>query len=137
MLVLFVDAIKTNNVCVDIDIGRLHVKKFLKLIVFSNTVLPKKIVVIMRVEASANLRLVKLTRFVSSHIFNILKIGTERVWQVLRASPAAASYAEEEPRVHGVRYTLFHVGPSSIAITVGVDFYRRFSPLRFEAYLLR
>lgn len=122
MLVLLMDAFETTNIRANFNIGRLHVKWFLKWIMFSNIVQAKKIGDVMRAKAyalSMSMRLKMLSGFSDP---NLLEIGTKQVWQVVRASLAVVPFAEKDPLLSKFFCTLFRVVLSSEALTSGINF---------------
>lgn len=79
-LLHFVEAIETTDVSAHFNIGRLHVKQFLKWLMSSDTSLAKKIADVKRVTVNARLKPPKLTIFTSFSDPNLQGIGKEQVW---------------------------------------------------------
>lgn len=111
-----VEAIETNKFRVHLNIGRLHVKQFVKWAVSSNAVPAKKIADIIRAKASARSKPFTQTIFVSFSDPNFQKMGTEQAWQVLRAFFRIATNGKRGSRVRNFLYTFFHPGGSSMAL---------------------
>lgn len=114
LLLYFVEAIETKDFCEHSNIHRLRVKQFLEWIMSSKTVPEKKIEGMVRARTSTHLKSLNLTIFANFFALHCQKIGTEQIWQVLRASLAVAVYEKKDPRVCYFFYTLFRTGQSSV-----------------------
>lgn len=88
----------------------------------SNAVPTKKIVDLMRAEAGADLKILKLTMFTSFSDLYYKYSDIEQVLQVLPASLAAATNAKKDPRGCNIFCTLFRVEQSSMEINSGFRF---------------
>lgn len=99
------------------NIGKFHVKRFLKWIVSSNTIPRKKVSKMARAKASALPKMLKPIISKSFSNSNIQEIRIEQVWWVLRIALAVATNAKKDHRVLEFFCTLFHAVQASVTLT--------------------